>query len=74
MTLSPYVHFCHNLFIHSYPNKDYPQELVKITISFVKKHIITVVTLGTTGPNPTCKKENPIYFAWTWLEPSDTAH
>lgn len=39
--LLPDVHFCHNLLIHSYPNKGYSQEFVKTTMCFLKEHIIS---------------------------------
>lgn len=46
------VYFCHNLLIHSYPNRGYPQEFVKIKICFLKEQIIRMVVLGTAGPSP----------------------
>lgn len=52
VTLLPYVHFCHNLLISSYPNKGHSQEFVRITICLLKKHIMRMVDLGTAGPNP----------------------
>lgn len=51
MTLLPYARFCHNLLIHLYHSKGYPQEFVRITVYLLKEHIIRVVDLGTAGPN-----------------------